>query len=284
MAVALLCSACGFPLSAFAQGSLTPPGAPAATMKSLDQIEARTPVDALHTPGNSSFLFIINQPGSYYLTTNLNGVAGKDGIEITTNNVSLDLNGFSLLGCPGGTYGGVYIPSAGWISIRNGFIGGWTNSSQAGIAGYGKNAVFENLVVASNTTGIYCADGATVRNCLLVGNIGDGMDINGTGSYVLGNDFVGNNAANASSSASLACFGSANRFEGNHVTGSGPLGHGIYLSGIPVFTHNLVIRNSVEGGGTNNYYFSPSQIVGPLITNTFAGIITNSNPWANFSF
>jgi hypothetical protein len=26
------------------------------------------------------------------------------------------------------------------------------------------------------------------------------------------------------------------------------------------------------------------QIVGPLITNTVSGIITNSNPWANFSF
>ena len=28
----------------FAQGSLTPPGTPAPTMKSLDQIEARTPI------------------------------------------------------------------------------------------------------------------------------------------------------------------------------------------------------------------------------------------------
>jgi hypothetical protein len=33
--------------TAFAQGSLTPPGAPAPTMKTLAQIEPRTPVDAL---------------------------------------------------------------------------------------------------------------------------------------------------------------------------------------------------------------------------------------------
>jgi len=26
------------------------------------------------------------------------------------------------------------------------------------------------------------------------------------------------------------------------------------------------------------------KIVGPLITNTVSGIVTNSNPWANFSF
>jgi hypothetical protein len=30
--------------SAFAQGALTPPGAPAPMMKSLDQVEARTPL------------------------------------------------------------------------------------------------------------------------------------------------------------------------------------------------------------------------------------------------
>ena len=32
--------------SAFPQGSLTPPGAPAPTMKTLDQVEALTPVDS----------------------------------------------------------------------------------------------------------------------------------------------------------------------------------------------------------------------------------------------
>jgi len=40
------------PLSSFAQGSLAPPGAPAPTMKSLDQIEAWTPVDAANTSSN----------------------------------------------------------------------------------------------------------------------------------------------------------------------------------------------------------------------------------------
>src|SRR5208337_66021 len=73
--------------SAFGQGSLTPPpGAPAPTMKSLDQIEARTPISTPYT---------ITQPGSYYLTTNLNLTEG-DAINIETDGVTLDLNGFTI--------------------------------------------------------------------------------------------------------------------------------------------------------------------------------------------
>jgi hypothetical protein len=74
-------------LSTFGQGSLTPPGAPAATMKSLAQIEPRTPI--------ASAPFTISVPGSYYLTTNLT-VSSGTAITIVTNGVTLDLNGFTI--------------------------------------------------------------------------------------------------------------------------------------------------------------------------------------------
>ncbi len=54
-------------------------------MKTADQIEPRTIVNATNTPGDAANSFIIKQPGSYYLTTNLVGVSGKGGIEILTN-------------------------------------------------------------------------------------------------------------------------------------------------------------------------------------------------------
>ncbi len=47
--------------SLHAQGPLAPPGAPAPTFKTLQQVEPRTPISALP--------FTISQPGSYYLTT-----------------------------------------------------------------------------------------------------------------------------------------------------------------------------------------------------------------------
>ena len=53
----------------FSQGSLTPPGAPAAMMKSLDQIEPRTPVNTNTTPGNSFAQYVIrHQPARLLLS------------------------------------------------------------------------------------------------------------------------------------------------------------------------------------------------------------------------
>src|ERR1017187_8409666 len=98
----------------FAQGSLTPPGAPTPTMKSLDQIEARTPI--------SSVPYTISAPGSYYLTGNL-AVSSGTAITITASQVTLDLNGFTLSSTeatPTGT--GILLEVGGNsdITIRNG--------------------------------------------------------------------------------------------------------------------------------------------------------------------
>lgn len=103
----------------FSQGSLTPPGAPAPTMKTLEQIEARTPI--------SSAPFTINASGSYYLTGNLTVTTGN-AITISTDDVTLDLNGFTISSTASPASGaGVLLPSLRKnVTVRNGRIRGTT--------------------------------------------------------------------------------------------------------------------------------------------------------------
>jgi hypothetical protein len=120
------------PLALRAQGSLTPPGAPAPTMKSLSQIEPRTPI--------SSAPFIISASGSYYLTTNLNVTSGN-AITINANQVTLDLNGFTLSSVEASPTGvGILLantPVNSDITIRNGHITGSVTNNGDIYSGHG---------------------------------------------------------------------------------------------------------------------------------------------------
>jgi hypothetical protein len=112
--------------SSFAQGSLTPPGAPAPTMKTLDQVEARTPI--------SSVPFSIITSGSYYLTKNLN-VTSTYAIFIDASGVTLDLNGFTLSSTEVSATGTGILIGDGLrnLTIKNGFIQGGVTNNGSGI-------------------------------------------------------------------------------------------------------------------------------------------------------
>ena len=73
---------CIFPC-VYGQGDLAPSSSPTPTMKTLDQLEPRVPI--------SSLPYDITTSGSYYVTTNLVGTAGTNGITIVTDNVTIDL-------------------------------------------------------------------------------------------------------------------------------------------------------------------------------------------------
>jgi hypothetical protein len=282
-----------FLLSAFSQGSLAPPGAPAPTMKTLAQIEPRTPI-------SGPLPLTISSAGSYYLTTNLTGAIGTNGITIVANNVTLDLNGFTLQGVLA-SWTGLYVSGTRTnITVRNGTISGW---GQHGVfagtwANLSENMVFERLTVSANSGmgiggagcavrdceasvngsyGIYVAPGV-VSGCFVLRNGQSGIYIDGAGSEIIGNTCKGNNASIDAGNAGIYINDNNNRVEANHVTDSGYAGIRVNTSHF----NNIIIKKSVTGNGVNNYVTPNTQVVGPLIT-TY-GTITNSNPWANFSF
>ncbi len=109
--------------------ALTPGGEPQATMKTLHQVEPRTPV-AEGQPGvtkNPNGGFTIAAGGSYYLTSNLTVVSGS-GVIITASNVTLDLHGFTIASTAATPSGaGVDVPVfVNGLTVRNGFIRGTT--------------------------------------------------------------------------------------------------------------------------------------------------------------
>ncbi|MFL5238691.1 MAG: right-handed parallel beta-helix repeat-containing protein [Rhizomicrobium sp.] len=133
-------------------------------MKALDQVEARTIINAANTPGDATNQFIINAPGSYYVTGNITGVSGKNGILINAGNVSIDLNGFTLTGCglAGITTNG--IPQTN-ITVRSGVI---YASGGVGIdLGNSYGPLIERVIVmASGNVGMKLGDGSVARDCI----------------------------------------------------------------------------------------------------------------------
>src|SRR5689334_9465486 len=105
-------------------GPLDPPAGPVTpTYKTLTEVEPRIAINAINTPGDADSLFKITKPGSYYLTGNITGVVGRHGVEIIVGGVTLDLNGFDLVGVPAmGEFDGVSVTveSLRNITVTNG--------------------------------------------------------------------------------------------------------------------------------------------------------------------
>jgi hypothetical protein len=163
--------------TAFAQGSLTPPGMPAPTMKTADQIysklDPRTPI--------SSAPFTINASGSYYLTTNLT-VSSGNAITIATNGVTLDLNGFTISSVAGGTGTAISFSGGSFqqitdVTIVNGHIcGSFGNAIETTIGPVPNNVLVSKLTVSGVGYGIDLGLGSTVVQDCTVSSVG-GMGI-----------------------------------------------------------------------------------------------------------
>ncbi|MCC6383335.1 MAG: right-handed parallel beta-helix repeat-containing protein [Dehalococcoidia bacterium] len=189
-------------------GPLDPPAGPiSSTYKTLTEVEPRIAITATNTPGDADSLFRITQPGSYYLTGNVQGVAGRHGIEIAARNVSIDLMGFGVLGVPGSLDGVRTDGALDSISVRNGSVSNWGGDGVDLVsAGPGTGAVVEGVQSSGNASnGIAVALGAVIRACTAAGNGQDGIRASSNAAIeacsARGNGGVGILADNASTVA-----------------------------------------------------------------------------------
>ena len=165
-------------VSSFAwAGPLTPAAGPVTgSYKTLSEVEPRIAVNATNTPGDNATLFIINQPGSYFLTGNINTSAMRSAIRINSDDVTIDLSGFTINGSGDsiGTASGILATAPHRnIVIRGGGIRGFRGY---GIIGPMSLAHFEDLAIANCGLGqleVLNADNSIARNIRITAIAGE---------------------------------------------------------------------------------------------------------------
>jgi hypothetical protein len=168
-------------------------------------------------PTGGHFPIIICQSGSYRLSGNLTlPDANTDGIDITVDNVTIDLNGFSILGpvvCSGspvtscspvGFGNGISSPNSNLVVI-NGQIRG---VGLFGIAlGSSDKTRLQNINATSNGgDAITTGSNSLVSSCTAISNGGDGITAFGVQSMITGNiaNFNGENGIRANQNAVIS--------------------------------------------------------------------------------
>jgi hypothetical protein len=201
-----------------------PPGSVASTYKTLQEVEPRLAINSTNTPGALGSMYKITQPGSYYLTGNINANYFNNAIEIASSDVTLDLSGFALegAGATSAPSGVIITAPVTNVTIRNGTARGWpnfgfkldqainvraidltaSNNGAAGIA-LGTNSTAQRCQATYNgTSGISTVHAANLSSCTVSHNVGDGM--------TLGDQFT-----------VTGCNSESNSGSGFHATGPG---------------------------------------------------------------
>lgn len=274
-------------------GNLDPPGPPAPTMKTLVEVEPRILISNETTPGDSDSVFKISQPGSYYLGGNVAGVAGKHGIEIAADDVTLDINGFALIGVAGSLNGVVaaeFPTTRTDLMIRNGTVAAWGGHGIHVEIGF--NVQIEDVRAARNTgNGILLESGSgnTVTHCAASSNGLSGIDaginstvslctvvLNGQNGIVASNGgSVTDCTANQNSGDGIQV-GTRCRVVGNHCVQNGlnaAVGAGIHVLG----SGSRIESNNVSHNDRGIDVDGPDNIVvkNTAASNVFSGIPSN---------
>ena len=181
----------------------------------------------------SSLPFTIDQCGSYFLTDCLTGVSGQNGITVTADNVTIDLNGFALIGV-NGSGDGIQVPvTISSLTVRNGSVRSWREDGVD--AANARESRFENLRSYGNVgTGLKIGDYSIVENC--------GGANGGNGISTGGGCTITNCTANGSGGIGILA-GPTNRVAGCTARLNG--GHGIQVGSDSIVTDCTATDNSI---------------------------------------
>jgi hypothetical protein len=212
------------------------------------------------TPGDApGFPVTISVPGSYRLAGNLTVPAGMDGIQISANNVTVDLNGFQITGPGSGI--GVNATNQVSVAVLNGAVfqmGGSgivagpfariekvqaNNNNAHGIDVGTDSSVSDCVAHNNNFNGINAADRSSIQNNTASFNGRNGISsstittgpTNGFTSIVRGNTANRNIFDGITANEALVSGNTANE---NAV--------GFFITG-GVVAGNLAVRNTVDG-------------------------------------
>jgi hypothetical protein len=204
---------------------------------------------ALAAPQVITTCQVISQPGSYVLGNNL--TATGDCLQVATNFVTIDLNGFAITG--NGTGVGILelraSPFRG-ITLRNGTI---TKFFQGILFHYSTGMTVERIYAADNGfTAISLGDHAIVRDCTTVDNGGTGIQVG----YA---SLVRNNVSSMNGSGGIIADNGGNVIGNTTFHNKG--------TGIASFTGSNVVHNVARNNGNHGIFVDcPSAVVSNAAT------------------
>jgi hypothetical protein len=193
-----------------------------------------------------SLPYTITASGNYELERDLTYAGHNNAIEVSADDVVINLNGFSI-GTTGNGVFGVIIQTHSNLTVRNGSILGF----QGAVVLAAPKSRALNLQLVNNIFGVQVfAKNCTVQDCFIIGtgpdNNGNGIQLlkSASGVLVKGNQVSEFVVALLSSVSS----GSASAFIGNYVANSG---YGLGLSSNDWYQGNVVTNCKVPFIGGN---------------------------------